>query len=134
VTAAERRTASALVPDDPQWAARWAVAAMELGALVCRARSPACPACPVAASCRWRRAGRPPHDGPPRRRQRYEGTDRYVRGRLLALLRETSGPVPAAAMEAAWPEPLRRARALDGLVADGLVEPLAGGRYRLPGA
>lgn len=134
VTAAERRTASALVPDDPQRAARWAVAAMELGALVCRARSPACPGCPLAAWCRWRRAGRPPHDGPPRRRQRYEGTDRYVRGRLLALLRETSGPVPVDALEAAWQEPLRRARALDGLVADGLVEPLPGGRYRLPGA
>ncbi len=39
-------------------------ALMELGALVCTARTPACEACPLAASCAWRRAGRPPYEGP----------------------------------------------------------------------
>jgi A/G-specific adenine glycosylase len=52
---------------------------------------------------------------------------------LLAVLRDGAGPVPAGVLEVAWREPLQRARALDGLVADGLVEPLADGRYRLPG-
>lgn len=41
-------------------------------------------------------------------------------------------PVPQSALDAVWDEPVQRARALDGLVADGLVEPLAGGQYRLP--
>ena len=44
--------------------------------------------CPIAAQCAWRLAGKPAHDGPPRRGQTYAGTDRQVRGRLLAVLRE----------------------------------------------
>ncbi|MFI0724096.1 A/G-specific adenine glycosylase [Streptomyces sp. NPDC021224] len=131
-TAAERRTAAALLPSDEATAARWAAATMELGALVCTARSPQCGRCPVAALCAWRLAGSPPHEGPPRRGQTYAGTDRQVRGRLLAVLRASPGPVPQAALDAVWHEPVQRARALDGLVADGLVEPLANGVYRLP--
>ncbi|QMV22731.1 A/G-specific adenine glycosylase [Streptomyces sp. SCUT-3] len=131
-TAAERRTAHALLPDDEATAARWAAATMELGALVCTARSPQCARCPVLAHCSWRLAGSPPHDGPPRRGQTYAGTDRQVRGKLLAVLREATGPVPQAALDAVWDEPVQRARALDGLVADGLVEPVADGVYRLP--
>ncbi|WNI17106.1 A/G-specific adenine glycosylase [Actinacidiphila sp. ITFR-21] len=132
-TAAERRTAGSLLPPDETTAARWAAATMELGALVCGARSPACEACPVAARCAWRLAGSPAHDGPPRKGQTYAGTDRQVRGRLLAVLRASAGPVPKAALDAVWHEPAQRARALDGLVADGLVEPLAGDTFRLPG-
>jgi A/G-specific adenine glycosylase len=37
-----------VLPDDPATAATWAVATMELGALVCTARQPTCDACPVA--------------------------------------------------------------------------------------
>jgi A/G-specific adenine glycosylase len=87
----------------------------------------------VAASCAWRLAGSPKHDGPPRRGQTYAGTDRQVRGRLLAMLRASVEPVPQAVLDAVWHEPVQRARALDGLVEDGLVEPLADGVYRLPG-
>ncbi|WP_177891217.1 A/G-specific adenine glycosylase [Vallicoccus soli] len=134
-TAAELRVAEALVPDDAGQAARWAVAVMELGALVCTARAPRCADCPVRALCAWQLAGRPAYDGPPRRGQAYAGTDRQVRGLLLGVLREAEGPVPRAALDAVWPrDPLQRARALDGLVADGLVEPLEGGAYALPGA
>jgi A/G-specific adenine glycosylase len=134
VTAAERRTAATLLPEDPATAVRWAVASMELGALVCRARAPACSACPVHAWCRWRLAGQPAGAGVKRRGQAYEGTDRQVRGRLLAVLREAYGPVPPMVLESAWPEPRQRIRALDGLIADGLVERLADGSCRLPGA
>ncbi len=42
--------------------------------------------------------------------------------------------MPQAALDAVWHEPVQRARALDGLVADGLVEPVADGVYRLPSA
>ncbi|MEU3461722.1 A/G-specific adenine glycosylase [Streptomyces sp. NPDC006733] len=132
-TAAERRTALTLLPDDRATAARWAAATMELGALVCTARTPDCVRCPIAASCAWRLAGSPAHTGPPRRGQTYAGTDRQVRGKLLAVLRDAVGPVPQSALDAVWHEPVQRARALDGLVEDGLVEPLADGVYRLPG-
>jgi A/G-specific adenine glycosylase len=131
-TAAERRTAQSLLPPDDKTAARWAAATMELGALICTARSPHCVRCPIAAQCAWRLSGSPAHDGPPRRGQTYAGTDRQVRGKLLAVLREASGPVSQAALDAVWQEPVQRARALDGLVADGLVEPLGYGVYRLP--
>ncbi|MFC4036751.1 A/G-specific adenine glycosylase [Streptomyces polygonati] len=131
-TAAERRTAGSLLPPDEETAARWAAATMELGALVCGARSPECGACPVAARCAWRLAGSPAHEGPPRKGQSYAGTDRQVRGRLLAVLRASTGAVPKAALDTVWHEPVQRARALDGLVADGLVEPLDGDLFRLP--
>ncbi|MEU6344538.1 MULTISPECIES: A/G-specific adenine glycosylase [unclassified Streptomyces] len=132
-TAAERKVAQRLLPADEATAARWAAATMELGALVCTARGPECVRCPIAAQCAWRLAGSPAHEGPPRRGQTYAGTDRQVRGKLLAVLRDATAPVPQAALDAVWHEPVQRARALDGLVADGLVEPLAGGVYRLPG-
>ncbi|MFE0193148.1 A/G-specific adenine glycosylase [Streptomyces sp. NPDC058989] len=131
-TAAERKLARQLLPDDERLAARWAAATMELGALLCTARTPECHRCPIAAQCAWRLAGSPAHDGPPRRTQTYAGTDRQVRGKLLAVLREAVTPVPQQVLDAVWDEPVQRARALDGLVSDGLVEPLGGGRYRLP--
>lgn len=131
-TAAERRLAQRLLPDEESTAARWAAASMELGALVCTARTPHCARCPVAGRCAWRLSGFPAHDGPPRRGQSYAGTDRQVRGKLLAVLRDAEGPVGRRELEAVWDEPVQRARALDGLVADGLVEPVAQGVYRLP--
>ena len=70
--------------------------------------------------------------GRQRRGQRYEGTDRQVRGRLLAVLREAPGPVPKSVLDAVWDEAAQRERALDGLVADGLVDPLETGEYALP--
>jgi A/G-specific adenine glycosylase len=121
-----------LLPDEPARAARFGVALMELGALVCTARSPRCADCPLAGRCAWRLAGYPPYDGPRPPRQGYDGTDRQARGALLAVLRAAAGAVPVEALERAWPEPLQRARAVDGLVADGLVEPTADGGFALP--
>ena len=73
-SAAERRLAEALLPADEATAARWSVAVMELGALVCTAARPACAACPVASACAWRAAGQPPsaarQGGPGLRRHR----------------------------------------------------------------
>jgi len=132
-TAGERRTAESLLPERAERAATWAVAVMEVGALVCTATSPRCDVCPLSKQCAWRAAGRPAYDGPPRRRQTYDGTDRQCRGRLLGVLRATQGPARRADLEAVWPHnPVQRERALDTLVADGLVEPLADDLYRLP--
>jgi A/G-specific adenine glycosylase len=111
----------------------FSIALMELGALVCVARSPRCDECPLWTICVWRRAGSPAWTGPARRTQAFAGTDRQVRGLLLAVLREASEPVAAGALDAVWSEDAQRARALDGLIVDGLVDPLPDGRYALPG-
>lgn len=78
-TAAERKLARALLPEEDERAARWAAATMELGALVCTAKNEDCTRCPIAGQCAWRLAGKPAHEGPPRRGQTYAGTDRQVR-------------------------------------------------------
>ena len=131
-TTAEVRLAESLLPPDPPVAARWSVAIMELGALVCTARAPRCADCPLSGDCTWRLTGKPPYDGPPRRGQTYAGTDRQCRGRLLAVLRHSSGPVERAALEEVWDDTLQRERALATLIGDGLVDPLPDNRYALP--
>lgn len=132
VRACERATAAELLPAEPERAAMWGVAVMELGALVCTAGTPRCAACPLADVCRWRRRGAPAYDGPPRPVQRWNGTDRQCRGRLLAVLRDAARPVPRGALDAAWPDRPQRERALEGLVADGLVEPVTDDLLALP--
>lgn len=129
LTAAERDLAAALMPDED--AHRWAAATMELGALICTARSPSCRECPVATLCRWRAADYPAYGGARRETQSWDGTDRQCRGRLLGVLRDAPGPVSKAALDLVWPEAGQRERALDGLVADGLVEP-DDDRFTLP--
>ncbi|MDQ2757792.1 MAG: A/G-specific adenine glycosylase [Actinomycetota bacterium] len=129
---AERELALAAMPPETDAANVWNVATMELGALVCTARSPRCGECPVADLCAWQLAGRPAYDGPVRRTQSWEGTDRQARGALLSVLREASGPVTGERLAQAWPADQQRMRCLDSLVADGLVEPLQDGTHRLP--
>jgi A/G-specific adenine glycosylase len=130
VTKAERELATSLVPEtDPEI---WAVAVMELGALVCTAAAPKCAACPIIERCAWQLAGRPAYDGPPRKGQTYDGTDRQCRGRLLAVLRDAHGTVPAARLETAWSDVTQRERALASLLDDGLVVQEGQG-YALPG-
>jgi A/G-specific adenine glycosylase len=121
-----------LTPADAGRATRFSVAAMELGALVCVAGTPRCGVCPVRDRCAWRLAGCPPHDGPPRRVQKFAGTDRQVRGRLLDVLRGAHGPVDAAELDAVWDDAVQRTRCLDSLLTDGLVEQTADGLFRLP--
>jgi A/G-specific adenine glycosylase len=104
----------------------WNQAAMELGARVCTARAPRCGECPAAAWCPSR--GRV--EAAPRRAQppaaRFEETDRWARGRVVAAL--AAGDEPARLMA-----PDRLERVLASLVRDGLVE-RDGTRVGLPGA
>ena len=131
VSSGERALAVSLLPEDD--AATWGVAVMELGALVCTAVTPRCGACPIRARCAWERAGRPAYDGPPRRAQPWAGTDRMVRGRLMVVLREAEGSVARRRLDAVWPEPVQRERALQSLLDDGLVVSAADDRFALPG-
>jgi len=104
-------------------------AAMELGARVCTARAPRCGECPAAPWCPTRgrvealpRAERAP--GPPA--PRFEETDRWARGRIVAALAAGEG-LPARIA------PERLERVLAGLERDGLIE-RDGMRVGLPGA
>ena len=127
----------ALLPIDRAKAATFNAAAMELGAIVCTARTPACATCPVADWCEWRGAGYPDNAPVKRPRQaRFEGSDRQVRGRIMALLRSTSGSVPrddalSAAREGGVQDEQQPRRAYDSLIADGLLIEFEG-TARLP--
>ncbi len=123
---------SALLPDDDS-AHLFSAALMELGAIVCTARTPRCGLCPLTG-CRWRQAGYPPAQGPARRPQTYAGTDRQVRGRLLDVLRDSEFPVTRADLDVAWLTDIeQRERALNSLLADGLVTQTTDGRFALAG-
>lgn len=113
-----------------------AVALMELGALVCTATSPDCGRCPVRRECAWQRAGCPEPSAEEqaakkKRVQKFIGTDRQVRGKIMALLRENA-EVQRAEIDALWPKPAQLSRALFSLVEDGLAEEHEAGVFRLP--
>ncbi len=121
-----------LLPNDDD-APSFSLALMELGATVCTARSPRCGICPLSV-CAWRSAGYPAATTPGRRAQRYAGTDRQVRGRLLDVLRGNDSPVTRAELDVVWlADTAQRDRALDSLLVDGLVEQTADGRFALAG-
>ncbi|MGV0804587.1 A/G-specific adenine glycosylase [Mycolicibacterium setense] len=122
---------AALLPDDAT-APTFSAALMELGAVVCTARAPKCGCCPLS-HCRWRSAGYP-EGATTRKVQRYAGTDRQVRGKLLDVLRDNSSPVTRAQLDVAWlADTAQRDRALDSLLVDGLVEQTLDGRFALAG-
>src|SRR3954452_6205989 len=95
----------------PDRAAEWNQAAMELGATVCTARAPRCGACPVAGWCASAGAGKV-EARRALRRERFEDTNRFVRGRVVAALAAGEGLPSDIAPE-------RLARALAGLERDG---------------
>ena len=131
-TVRDHADVEALLPEDAT-APVFSAALMELGATVCTARAPKCGGCPLSM-CAWRAAGFPARGGPGRPVQRYAGTDRQVRGKLLDVLRASSDPVERAQLDVVWlSDTAQRDRALDSLLLDGLVEQTADGRFALSG-
>ena len=121
------------LPDDLEEARVTNAGVMELGALVCTARSPKCDVCPLVEQCAWVLAGRPAHAGPRLRTQaRFEGSDRQVRGLIMAELRASDVPVSSVEIETVWTDDGQRARALAGLLRDGLATGSPDEGYRLP--
>ena len=102
-------------------------AIMDLGATLCRARDPRCEVCPLRRSC----ASTPGIRREPARsarHERFEGSTRQVRGRLVEALRREPTPIPVRALLDAVPGANRAT--LAGLVRDGLVE-IEAARIRL---
>jgi A/G-specific adenine glycosylase len=121
---------AALLPENDEDARLANAAIMELGALVCVARTPRCDACPIAAECAWRAAGYPDDSEPGARKQaRYEGSDRQARGVVLAELRASDIPVRRSELQ--WPNEEQLDRAIASLLFDGLVVDTGNG-YELP--
>ena len=133
ITAQEHSRADAVWPHAERRAARWSAAVMELGALVCTSRRPACEGCPVAVHCTWTALGQPADSSTPRRQAAYDGSDRQARGHLLSVLRDRSGPARSLDLLKGWPDPEQARRALQSLIADGLVTESGKGRYALAG-
>ncbi len=125
--------ADSLLPKGKGWL--WNQSLLELGALVCTARSPSCDRCPLATCCQWARRGRMlPDPGEAGSRQStFAGSDRQGRGRLLDALR--LGPVLPQRLRSAagWPNDAARARRIaQSLVDDGLARRGPGGVLTLP--
>ncbi|MFI5226128.1 MAG: A/G-specific adenine glycosylase [Candidatus Limnocylindrales bacterium] len=103
--------------------ARWVHATMDLAATVCTRRRPRCDACPVAELCLSRGTTGDGSATPDKKRPPFESTSRWLRGTVLARLREApadgwvvfDGPIGAhdvAAVRAA----------LDDLAAEGFID------------
>lgn len=107
----------------------FSVAIMELGSLVCTT-TPRCGECPVRDVCAWVAAG---SIVTPRKRrvQKFAGTDRQVRGLIMAVLRDADTVVLPEQIEVVWPDAVQRQRALSSLLDDGLAQAVSGG-YSLP--
>lgn len=125
-------TAEAIVPDSG--ARDQNLALMDLGAVVCTARSPTCDSCPLSEHCAWYRAGRPAVESPRRASRRFEDTARFARGRLVAALREHPA-LPTKRLEEQLPAQHREHvnTYLDALARDGVVEQQASGIWSLAG-
>lgn len=133
---AELAQVAALLPEDGT-GPTFSVALMELGATICTARAPECEVCPVRTHCAWQAAGCPAptaaESAAARKRvQKFTGTDRQVRGKIMAVLRAAPEPVTMSAIDAVWPDAAQRSRALFSLIEDGLAEQDEAGKFHLP--
>ncbi|MGE0600450.1 MAG: A/G-specific adenine glycosylase [Dehalococcoidia bacterium] len=108
------------------------LALMDLGAMVCQARTPLCQQCPVRNHCAWFAAGRPRQVTVPAVTPRFETTARFARGRIVDALREC--PASSEALAAMLPESHRAKLPgyLAGLVRDGMVIESSPGTWSLP--
>jgi A/G-specific adenine glycosylase len=128
----EMKLAAELLPADAGLSVLWNAGVMELGATVCTARSPRCPACPVADACAWLAAGSPAPDYVPKG-QAWAGTDRQDRGAVMSVLRAAEAPVDIA-LFGAGATGLGGVTGLDGATGLGGVTGLDGAHSLAVGA
>jgi len=110
-------------------------AMLDLGAQFCTSR-PACETCPVSRHCRWRQEGGDDpavlSGGVSKKQSTFAGSDRQLRGRILATLRMSATSYADLLANAGTDDDERVQRILQGLLADGLVE-ARGTRWHLAG-
>ena len=131
ISAVEKEFAGRLVPTSDSAASKWSAAVMEFGAVICTARKPQCESCVVKVQCAWRQAGFPASDVV-RKAQKFEGTDRQVRGRIMQVLKESKSAVEKSAFDKVAADKVQRDRALTSLINDGLVDVTRSGKFKLP--
>ncbi|QOL35334.1 A/G-specific adenine glycosylase [Bifidobacterium lemurum] len=154
-SAAERALANTVLPQDPSASVMWNQAVMELGAVVCAAKKPLCERCPIAGECLFLESGLPGlGEKRTRPRQRFQGTDRQVRGIVLNALRGLSSEhassqprttaaasrahaaaprsLPREQVESLWKDHVQLDSCIASLDEDGLIEILPDGSLRLP--
>lgn len=121
-----QRVADAAVPPDRP--GDWTHAVMDVGATLCRPRAPRCEACPARPWCRLaaRNADQPAAAASSRARRpspRFESTNRWLRGRILDLLRAApDGEWVALDVAIGAHDPGRVRAAADAMARDGVLE------------
>ncbi|WP_240541768.1 A/G-specific adenine glycosylase [Bifidobacterium simiarum] len=132
----ERELADRVLPEDPGRSVVWNQSVMELGAVICTAKKPVCEHCPVSDECRFLAAGRPGlGERRTRPRQRFQGTDRQVRGLVLNALRaKPTGRqvITRDEIESLWKDRVQLDACIASLDEDGLIDMLPDGSLRLP--
>lgn len=132
-TGEARSMAQALLPRDRRPAFNQAL--LDLGAQFCTSR-PRCGGCPLATICRWHNEGgvdpAPYSAGVSRPQSTFAGSDRQVRGRVLAALRITPRSTSQLLATLDGVSTQRGTSIVNDLVSDGLIE-LSGGHVRLAG-
>ena len=108
----------------------WAGATMELGALVCTSKNPQCNDCPIISQCMWRKNGYPQTELV-RKSQEWHGTDRKCRGTIVQALRENES-LTLHAIKKLWLEESQVEKAIETLLADGLIQAQSRARFSLP--
>jgi A/G-specific adenine glycosylase len=93
---------------------------MELGALICKARTPLCEECPLQNLCLWRSKGYP-ELAEVKKRAAWHGSDRQCRGVILQALRERS-EIDENDLITLWSNQSQYEKALTSLIDDGLIE------------
>lgn len=130
----DSRAMALALPETGEQAAVWNAAAMELGALICRAKAPQCEHCPIVSQCAWQRNGKPASTQRPKRASaRFAGSAREARGKVMALLREMPDGVskPAVVDVLSYQQQFDASEILSGLERDGLISTDANGHVHL---
>jgi len=138
-SAEDRRLATRVLPRDAAASVVWNQSVMELGAVICTAQTPVCEQCPIAGECAFRAAGYPDLGRKRTRpRQRFAGTDRQVRGIVLAALRNASAAgsdhsgISRAETERLWADHGQLDACIASLDEDGLIDIRPDGSLTLP--
>ncbi len=115
--------ADEMIPNTRIW--QWNQAIMEFGGAICTARQPQCATCVIQSHCMWKGRGDDPSASTAtssKPQARFAGSNRQLRGRVIAILR--NGPMLVTklieSLEAT--EPQRASLVVDALAREGMID------------